>query len=80
MLYYLGFTWLVLIGRIPSICWITCMLQNTKQNKILVMHEYMATKWEQWTNICITAVQMFEIRRVVFFFKFLLYITNSLSV
>lgn len=43
MLNYLDFTWLVLIGRIPSICWITCMLQNTKQNKILVMHEYMTT-------------------------------------
>lgn len=42
MLNYLDFTWLVLIGRIPSICWITCMLQNTKQNTILVMHDYMS--------------------------------------
>lgn len=77
MLNYLDFTWLVLIGRIPSICWITCMLQNTKQNTILVMHDYMTTKWEQWNNICITAVQMYEIGS---FFNFYFVLLTLLSV
>lgn len=75
MFNYLGFTWLELIGRIPLICWITCMLQNTKQNKILVMHDYISTNWKQWNHICIIVVKlkMFKYNSGGLFFCIFLY-------
>lgn len=47
------------------------MLQNTKQNNILVMHDYISTNYEQWNHICITAVKLkmfIGFKSEVFFF------------